>query len=141
MSVVMADLHCRTRIRIRTRIRQCKSAIRRARFVPFQTAKLAELGLKATFFDKIAAMSHQAFNALAATIPESMSGRKVLAAMIMKTSPSDEGSVISLGTGTCMVHTDHMLESVHTEHILGSVHTDHMLGSVHTDHVLGICEH
>ncbi len=65
----------------------------------FQTAKLAELGMKATFFDKIAAMSHQAFNALAATIPESMSGRKVLAALIMKTSPGDEGSVISLGTG------------------------------------------
>ena len=65
----------------------------------FQAAKLAELGLKATFFDKIAAMSHHAFNTLAATIPESMSGRKVLAAMIMKTSPTDEGSVISLGTG------------------------------------------
>ena len=65
----------------------------------FQAAKLAELGLKATFFDNIAAMSHHAFNTLAATIPESMSGRKVLAAMIMKTSPTDEGSVISLGTG------------------------------------------
>ena len=67
-----------------------------------QGAKLAELGVKATFFDKIAAMSHQAFNALAATIPESMSGRKVLAALIMKTTPSDEGAVISLGTGACV---------------------------------------
>ncbi len=60
---------------------------------------MAELGQKATHFDRIAALSHQAFNALAATVPESMSGRKVLAAMIIKRSATDEGTVISLGTG------------------------------------------
>lgn len=58
--------------------------------------------MQATFFDRIAAMSHQAFNTLAASVPESMSGRKVLAAMVMKVSDSGDGCVISVGTGKCL---------------------------------------
>ena len=56
-------------------------------------------GSGTTFYDRIAGLSHQAFNTLAAGIPESISGRKVLAALIMKRSETDEGSVICLGTG------------------------------------------
>ena len=50
-------------------------------------------------FDKMAALAHRAFNTLAVTIPDSLSGRKVLAAMIMKCTEEDDGRVISLGTG------------------------------------------
>ncbi|CAH1785489.1 unnamed protein product [Owenia fusiformis] len=54
---------------------------------------------KVTVFDKIAALAHQAFNVIAATIPEGMAGRKVLAALIMKLNSDDAGTVICLGTG------------------------------------------
>ncbi|XP_041467105.1 double-stranded RNA-specific adenosine deaminase-like [Lytechinus variegatus] len=59
-----------------------------------------------TFFDRIAALSHQTFNSLAASIPDSISGRKVLAALIMKRGEEDEGTVISLGTGNRCVTGD-----------------------------------
>ncbi|XP_013411771.1 double-stranded RNA-specific adenosine deaminase [Lingula anatina] len=52
-----------------------------------------------THFDKIAALSHQAFNLIAATVTENMSGKKVLAALVMKKDPTDTGTVVSLGTG------------------------------------------
>ena len=56
-----------------------------------------------TFYDHIAALSHQTFNSLAASIPDSISGRKVLAALIMRQGEEDEGMVISLGTGRMMI--------------------------------------
>ncbi|XP_030849188.1 double-stranded RNA-specific adenosine deaminase-like [Strongylocentrotus purpuratus] len=59
-----------------------------------------------TFYDRIAALSHQTFNSLAASIPDSISGRKVLAALIMKQGEDDEGMVISLGTGNRCVTGD-----------------------------------
>lgn len=52
-----------------------------------------------THFDKMAALSHQAFNSLAAKISESFVGRKVIAAMIMKRGEEDDGTVISVGSG------------------------------------------
>ena len=60
---------------------------------------LSSLGQTATHFDKVAGLSHLKFNSLAASIAEMMSGKKVLAALIMKTSAQDEGTVVSLGTG------------------------------------------
>ena len=62
-----------------------------------------KLGSKASLFDHVAALAHQAFNRLAGTIMESMSGRKVLAALIMRTAPDDGGTVISIGTGNTAV--------------------------------------
>ena len=47
----------------------------------------------------MAGLAHQAFNTLAVTIVDSMGGRKVLAALIMKKGEADRGTVISLGTG------------------------------------------
>ncbi len=58
-----------------------------------------QMGMKATHFDKMAALAHRHFNQLAAMVSDSISGRKVLAAMVMKTSSVSEGIVISLGTG------------------------------------------
>lgn len=57
------------------------------------------VGQSATFFDKIASLAHQKFNSLAAMVTESMVGKKVLAALIMKTSSDDVGRVVSLGLG------------------------------------------
>ena len=56
-------------------------------------------GGSTTFYDHMAGLSHQAFNSIAASIPDNISGRKVLAALIMKTGEADKGRVISLGTG------------------------------------------
>jgi len=63
--------------------------------------KLVKLDENATQFDKIAAAAHQKFNTLAATVVESMVGRKVMAAIVMTTAEIsiDSGCVISLGTG------------------------------------------
>ena len=52
-----------------------------------------------THFDKIAALTHQTFNTLIATIPENLAGRKVIAGMVMKRGEDDVGIVISIGTG------------------------------------------
>ncbi|KAJ8298692.1 hypothetical protein KUTeg_022752 [Tegillarca granosa] len=52
-----------------------------------------------THFDKMAALSHQAFNALVAGISENFAGRKVIAALVMKCSDTDVGTVVSVGSG------------------------------------------
>jgi hypothetical protein len=52
-----------------------------------------------THFDKMAALTHQAFNSLVASISENFAGRKVVAGLVMKRSPEDVGTVISIGTG------------------------------------------
>ena len=75
--------------------------------------------------DEIAALAHKTFNSLALQITEFISGRKVLAAMIMKRAPpagEQEGSgaaewardrVVSLGTGNrCIVGTRMSLEGL-----------------------------
>ncbi|XP_070532648.1 double-stranded RNA-specific adenosine deaminase-like isoform X2 [Ptychodera flava] len=56
--------------------------------------------------DKIAALSHQTFNAVVANIPECISGRKILAALVMFRDCEDQGTVISLGTGNRCVTGD-----------------------------------
>ena len=63
--------------------------------------KLAKLDENATQFDKIAAAAHQKFNTLAATVMESMVGRKVMAAIVMTSDQIsiESGCVISLATG------------------------------------------
>ena len=70
--------------------------------------KLVKLDDNATQFDKIAAAAHQKFNVLAATVMESMVGRKVMAAIVMmsKQISADNGCVISLATGACQSVSD-----------------------------------
>lgn len=69
------------------------------------------IGQSATIFDKIASLAHQKFNSLAAMVTESMVGKKVLAALIMKTSSDDVGRVVSLGLGNrCITGTFLSLE-------------------------------
>ena len=60
---------------------------------------MASRGLQPSFYDSIASLAHDKFVQLLATLPELLSGKKVLAAMIMKTSADDAGCVVSLGTG------------------------------------------
>ncbi|XP_021345781.1 double-stranded RNA-specific editase 1-like isoform X3 [Mizuhopecten yessoensis] len=52
-----------------------------------------------THFDRVAAITHQHFNSLVATIADNFAGRKVIAGLVMKTSEADLGTVISIGTG------------------------------------------
>ncbi|XP_060066776.1 double-stranded RNA-specific adenosine deaminase-like [Ylistrum balloti] len=52
-----------------------------------------------THFDRVAALTHQHFNSLVATIADNFAGRKVIAGLVMKTSEADLGTVISIGTG------------------------------------------
>ncbi|XP_069508158.1 double-stranded RNA-specific adenosine deaminase isoform X2 [Ambystoma mexicanum] len=52
-----------------------------------------------TFHDQIAMLSHQVFNSLTARVQHSLLGRKILAAIIMRSSIEDMGTVISIGTG------------------------------------------
>ncbi|KAM4663704.1 LOW QUALITY PROTEIN: double-stranded RNA-specific adenosine deaminase [Discoglossus pictus] len=54
---------------------------------------------RSTFHDKIAMLSHQKFNSLTARIQNSLLGRKILAAIIMKRDSQDVGTVVSIGTG------------------------------------------
>ncbi|KAM9294601.1 double-stranded RNA-specific adenosine deaminase [Gastrophryne carolinensis] len=61
---------------------------------------MAELPVSgSTMHDKIAMLSHQKFNSLTARIQNSLLGRKVLAAFIMKKNADDLGTVVSIGTG------------------------------------------
>ena len=64
---------------------------------------MVKLDENATQFDKVAAAAHQRFNTLAATVVESMVGRKVMAAIVMTSRDIsiDNGCVISLATGQC----------------------------------------
>lgn len=57
------------------------------------------IGPNSTHFDRMASLAHQKFNSLAGTVMESMVGKKVLAALVMKTSADDVGRVVSLGLG------------------------------------------
>ncbi|KAM4014623.1 double-stranded RNA-specific adenosine deaminase [Anomaloglossus baeobatrachus] len=52
-----------------------------------------------TFHDQIAMLSHHKFNSLTARIQNSLLGRKILAAIIMKRNSEDLGTVVSIGTG------------------------------------------
>ena len=58
---------------------------------------------KMTHFDKMAALVHKSFNELSASISENFSGRKVIAGLVMKMADHDIGTVISIGTGFCLL--------------------------------------
>lgn len=61
---------------------------------------LTELPLSgSTTHDQFAMLSHQRFNSLTSGIQQSLLGRKILAAFIMKKGSEDLGTVISIGTG------------------------------------------
>nr|KAG5689214.1 hypothetical protein BaRGS_014870 [Batillaria attramentaria] len=59
-----------------------------------------------THFDKVAALTHQTFNSLIASIPENLAGRKVIAGLVMKRGEDDVGIVISIGTGNRCITGD-----------------------------------
>ncbi|KAM8921523.1 double-stranded RNA-specific adenosine deaminase [Pelodytes ibericus] len=61
------------------------------------TAELPVTG--STIHDQIAMLSHQKFNSLTARIQNSLLGRKILAAIIMRKGSDDLGTVVSIGTG------------------------------------------
>lgn len=61
-----------------------------------------------THFDKVAALTHQTFNTLIATIPENLAGRKVIAGLVMKRSNDDVGIVVSIGTGNRCITGDQL---------------------------------
>ncbi|XP_063400557.1 uncharacterized protein LOC134685078 isoform X2 [Mytilus trossulus] len=64
-----------------------------------------------THFDKIAALTHQKFNALVASISENLAGRKVVAGIVMKMSEADMGTVIAIGSGNrCITGKELSLE-------------------------------
>lgn len=52
-----------------------------------------------THFDLIAALSHNAFLQIAATIADKFAGRKVVACIVMKRGDEDRGQVVAVGTG------------------------------------------
>nr|XP_006819319.1 PREDICTED: double-stranded RNA-specific adenosine deaminase-like [Saccoglossus kowalevskii] len=64
--------------------------------------------------DNIAALSHQTFNAVVANLPECISGRKILAALVMLRETEELGTVISLGTGNRCVTGDMLSLEGHT---------------------------
>lgn len=66
-----------------------------------------------TFHDQIAMLSHHKFNSLTARIQNSLLGRKILAAIIMKRNSEDLGSVVSIGTGNRCVKGEEL--SLHGE--------------------------
>lgn len=59
-----------------------------------------------TEFDKIAALTHNKFNQLVATLPESFPGRKVIAGLVMRVGADDVGTIISLGSGNRCITGD-----------------------------------
>ena len=77
----------------------CRNLIFFVCFCLRQAEVLSSRGLQPSFYDSIATLAHDKFVQLLATLPELLSGKKVLAAMIMKTSADDAGCVVSLGTG------------------------------------------
>ncbi|XP_061426745.1 double-stranded RNA-specific adenosine deaminase-like [Lethenteron reissneri] len=54
---------------------------------------------KRTFEDEIALLSHQAFNSMTSACQHLLTGRKILAAIVMKEGNDDRGRVVSFGTG------------------------------------------
>ncbi|XP_005107468.1 uncharacterized protein LOC101855902 [Aplysia californica] len=67
-----------------------------------------------TLFDKIAALTHQKFNSLIATVAETLTGRKVIAGLVMKMDDLDKGTVIAIGSGNRCVTGDKLSLHGHT---------------------------
>ena len=65
-----------------------------------QLELVSERGLAATCYDHVAGLAHAKFMELLGTVPDLLTGKKVMAAMVMRTSDDDVGRVVSLGTGT-----------------------------------------
>lgn len=57
-----------------------------------------------TLHDQIAMLSHQRFNTLTTRIQHSLLGRKILATIVMRKGEG-LGTVVSLGTGTCIIQS------------------------------------
>eukprot|EP00794_Sanderia_malayensis_P016706 gene16706-18400_t len=61
-----------------------------------------------TNFDRIAMLSNQAFYSISANIQEKFAGRKVIAAIIMKSYSDPNGRVVSIGTGNRCITGDRL---------------------------------
>ena len=66
-----------------------------------------------TEFDKIAALTHNKFNQLVATLPESFPGRKVIAGLVMRVGADDVGTVIALGSGESSIPYVELMGEIH----------------------------
>ncbi|XP_065051383.1 double-stranded RNA-specific adenosine deaminase-like [Rhopilema esculentum] len=65
-------------------------------------------GLSRTHFDNIAALSHQTFIKISSEIKEKFAGRKVIAALVMKTYEDQTGVVVSIGAGNRCITGDRL---------------------------------
>ncbi|GFS05670.1 double-stranded RNA-specific adenosine deaminase [Elysia marginata] len=74
--------------------------------VSHQPSVMSMAAANMTEFDKIAALTHNKFNQLVATLPESFPGRKVIAGLVMRVGADDVGTVISLGSGNRCITGD-----------------------------------
>ncbi|XP_014663818.1 PREDICTED: double-stranded RNA-specific adenosine deaminase-like [Priapulus caudatus] len=61
-----------------------------------------------TWADRVAAQCHSTFTHLTAEIQESLAGRKVLAAIVMKRELTDQGTVVAMGTGNRCITGERM---------------------------------
>ena len=62
----------------------------------------------ATFFDKMAQISHDFYNKVQASVEMAQPGRKVIAAFILEDMSSNNFEVVSIGSGTRCITGDHM---------------------------------
>ena len=62
----------------------------------------------ATFFDKIAQISHEFYNQVQASVEIPQPGRKVIAAFVLEDATTERLEVVSIGSGTRCITGDHM---------------------------------
>ena len=65
----------------------------------WQLELVTERGLAATAYDHVAGLAHSKFMELLGTVTNLLTGKKVMAAMVMRMGDGDIGKVVSLGTG------------------------------------------
>ena len=73
-------------------------------FYPFEQGEVNE---PVTECDHIAVAAHETFTRVYGAIAEEMLGRKILAAILVKSSRNPDGKVVALGTGTYIRMTGH----------------------------------
>nr|XP_034323053.1 double-stranded RNA-specific adenosine deaminase isoform X3 [Crassostrea gigas] len=72
-----------------------------------------------TFGDRVAMKTLAKFRSLVASVSEDLSGRKVIAAILLHDDIEDQLSVVSLGTGNCFVAGDNLCDEgnvIHDSH-------------------------
>lgn len=69
---------------------------------------LSALSENSSLFDVVASLSHHTFNVEVLKVPEYHGGRKILAALVMKTEQERYGKVICFGTGNRCISGEHI---------------------------------